>query len=36
MLVYAVAGLCPGIAGIVLTACTGAAQPVAAPGLSLE
>lgn len=36
MLVYMVSGLCAAVCGIVLTAWTGSAQPVAAPNLTLE
>lgn len=36
MLVYAVSGVCAGIAAIVMTSWVGAAQPVAAPTLALE
>lgn len=36
MIVYMVSGLCAAVCGIVLTAWTGSAQPVAAPNLTLE
>ena len=36
MLVYAVSGLCAGLGGLVLTAWTGAAQPIAEPTLTLQ
>ncbi|MDX3895824.1 ABC transporter permease [Pusillimonas sp.] len=36
MLVYMVSGVCATVCGIVLTAWTGSAQPVAAPNLTLE
>ncbi len=36
VLVYMVSGLCAAVCGIVLTAWTGSAQPVAAPNLTLE
>lgn len=36
MLVYMVSGLCAAVCGIVLTAWTGSAQPIAAPNLTLE
>lgn len=36
MLVYMVSGLCAAVCGVVLTAWTGSAQPIAAPNLTLE
>ena len=36
MLVYAVSGVCAGLGGLVLTAWTGAAQPIAEPTLTLQ
>lgn len=36
MLVYMASGLCAAVCGIVLTAWTGSAQPIAAPNLTLE
>lgn len=36
MLVYGISGMTAGVAGVVMTAWTGAAQPIAEPGLTLQ
>ncbi len=36
MMVYAVSGLCAGVGGVVLTAWTASAQPIAVPSLTLQ